>query len=237
MINYNKYQYIINNLPITILFIGLIWGKPIEIDKKVAKYSSEDDYFIYDDSPKSIIGVSDLISIVKDSSALPRVDFNKGVHLIIDKYSKQKKEFLITKKRYEQGAEIEDGSGRMVIEQNHLINNSETWYIWSTIFMILPAVPWLKEKQKYENPDRKMGDEYPTGVEERLKELGQMATIGIKPGILIGLIGFIGSKIKLSEKKYIIMHSSIQEPKLSDFPSTDEIASIILAYNSLQDDG
>ena len=44
----------------------------------------------------------------------------------------------------------------MVIEQNHLINNS--WYIWSTIFMILPAVPWLNEKQKYEDQDRKMGD-------------------------------------------------------------------------------
>ena len=220
-----------------LLFIGLIWGKPIEIDKKVVKYSSEDDYFICDDSLKSVIGVSDLISIVKDSSALPRVDLDKKVHLIIDKYYKQKKEYLITKKRYEQGTETEDGSGRMVIEQNRLINNSETWYIWSTIFMILPAVPWLNEKQKYEDPDRKMGDEYPTGVEERLKELGQMATIGIKPGILIGLIGFIGSKIKLSEKKYIIMHSSIQEPKLSDFLSTDEIASLILAYNSLWDDG
>ena len=45
-----------------------------------------------------------------------------------------------------------------------------------------------------------MGDEYPTGLEERLKELGRMATIGIKPGILIGLFGFIGSQIKLCEK-------------------------------------
>ena len=220
-----------------VLFIGVIWGKPIEIDKKVDKYSSENDYFSYDDSLMSEIGVSDLISVVKDNRELLSVDLEKKVHLIINKYTTQKKEYLITKKRYEQGTETEDGSGRMVIEQNHLINNSETWYIWSTIFMILPAVPWLKEKQKYEDLDRKMGDEYPTGVEERLKELGKMATIGIKPGILIGLIGFIGSKIKLSEKKYIIMHSSIQEPKLSDFLSTDEIASLILAYNSLQDDG
>ena len=85
----------------------------------------------------------------------------------------------------------------MLTEQNHLINNSETWYKWSTIFMILTAVPWLKEKQKYEAPDRKMGDERPPCVEERLKELEQMATIGIKPGILIGLIGFIGSKNKI----------------------------------------
>ena len=220
-----------------VLFIGVIWGEPIEIDKKVDKYSSENDYFSYDDSLMSVIGVSDLISLVKNDRELLSVDLDKKVHLIIDKYSKQKKEYLIIKKRYEQGTDTEDGSGRMVIEQNHLINNSETWYIWSTIFVILPAVPWLNEKQKYEDPDRKMGDEYPTGVEERLKELGQMATIGIKPGILIGLIGFIGSKIKLSEKKYIIKHSSIQEPKLSDFLSTDEIASLILAYNSLQDDG
>ena len=220
-----------------VLFIGLIWGKPIEINKKVDKYSFEYDYFICDDSLNSVIKVSDLISIVKDSSVLSRVGLDKKVHLIIDKYSKQKKEYLITKKRYEQGTDTEDGSGRIMIEQNHLINNSETWYMWSTIFMILPAVPWLNEKQKYEDPDRKMGDDYPTGVEERLKELGQMATIGIKPGILIGLIGFIGSKIKLSEKKYIIMHSSIQEPKLSDFLSTEEITSLILAYNSLQGDG
>ena len=220
-----------------LLFIGLIWGKPIDINKKVDKYSFEYDYFICDDSLNSVIRVSDLISLVTDSSALSRVDLDKKVYFIIDKYSKQKKEYLITKNKYEQGTDTEDGSGRMVIEQNHLINNSETWYMWSTIFMILPAVPWLNEKQKYEDPDRKMGDEYPTGVEERLKELGKMATIGIKPGILIGMIGFIGSKIKLSEKKYIIKHSSIQEPKLSDFLSTDEIASLILAYNSLQDDG
>ena len=86
-------------------------------------------------------------------------ELEKNVHLNIDKYSKQKKEYLITKKRYDQGTATEDGSGRMVIEDNHLINNSETWYIWSTVVMILPTVPWLKEKQKYEDPNRKMGDD------------------------------------------------------------------------------
>ena len=44
-----------------VLFIGVIWGKPIEIDKKVNKYSSENDYFSYDDSLMSVIGVSDLL--------------------------------------------------------------------------------------------------------------------------------------------------------------------------------
>ena len=81
-----------------VLFIGLIWGKPIEINKKVDKYSFEYDYFICDDSLNSVIKVSDLISIVKDSSVLSRVGLDKKVHLIIDKYSKQKKEYLITKK-------------------------------------------------------------------------------------------------------------------------------------------
>ena len=160
-------------------------------------------------------------------------ELEKNVHLNIDKYSKQKKEYLITKKRYDQGTATEDGSGRMVIEDNHLINNNETWYIWSTVVMILPALPWLKEKQKYEDPNRKMGDEYPNGVEERLKKLGKMATIGIKPGIIIGFIGLIGSQIKLGEKIYIIMHSSIQEPKLSDALSKEEIILLIKAYNSL----
>ena len=212
-------------------------GKIFETDKKIFKYSSIDDSFIYDDSLGSELRVSDLISILKDSIALSRVDSNKKIHSIIDKYSTRKKEYLITKKRYESGTETEDGSGRMVVEQNYLINNSEAWYIWSTIIMILPAVPWLKEKQKYEDPNRKMGDEYPTGVEERLKELGRMATIGIKPGIAVGLVGFIGSQIKLSEKKYIIIHSSIQEPKLSDILLKDEIALLILAFNTLLNDG
>ena len=175
--------------------------------------------------------------MLKDSIALPITDLDKKIHFIIDKYSRQKKEYLITKKRYEEGTLTEDGSGRMVVEQNYLINNSEPWYIWSTIIMILPAVPWLKEKQKYEDPNRKMGDPYPTGVEEKLKELGRFATIGIKPGIVIGLIGFIGSLIKLSEKKYIIVHSRIQEPKLSDILSKDEIASLILVFNTLLNDG
>ncbi|MFL3005676.1 MAG: hypothetical protein ACJZ1R_05865 [Candidatus Neomarinimicrobiota bacterium] len=125
----------------------------------------------------------------------------------------------------------------MVVEQNYLINNSEPCYIWSTIIMILPAVLWLKEKRKYEDPNRKMGDPYPTGVEERLKELGRFATIGIKPGIVIGLIGFIGSLIKLSEKKYIIVQSRTQEPKLYDILSKDQITSLILLFNTLLNDG
>ena len=54
---------------------------------------------------------------------------------------------------------------------------------------------------------------------------------------MIGLIGFIGSLIKLSEKKYIIVHSRIQEPKLSDILSKDEIASLILVFNTLLNDG
>ena len=74
-----------------VLFIGVIWGEPIEIDKKVDKYSSENDYFSYDDSLMSVIGVSDLISLVKNNRELLSVDLDKKVHLIIDKYSKQKK--------------------------------------------------------------------------------------------------------------------------------------------------
>ena len=47
-----------------------------------------------------------------------------------------------------------------------------------------------------------------------------MITLGIKPGILLGLIGFIGSKIKLGEKLYLIEHGSVQKPKLFEILST-----------------
>ena len=79
--------------------------------------------------------------MLKDSIALPRTDVEKKIHFIIDKSSRQKKEYLITKKRYEEETLTEDGTGRIVVEQNYLINNSEPWYLWSTIIMILPAVP------------------------------------------------------------------------------------------------
>jgi len=36
--------------------------------------------------------------MLKDSIALPRTDLDKKIHFIIDKYSRQKKEYLIKKK-------------------------------------------------------------------------------------------------------------------------------------------
>ena len=41
-----------------VLFIGVIWVKPIEIEKKIDKYSSENDFFSCDDSLMSVIRVS-----------------------------------------------------------------------------------------------------------------------------------------------------------------------------------
>ena len=217
-----------------LLFLGLALGQLIDRDKEITEYSTEDDLFIYDDSQESVIRVSELISILQDSSALLRDDLVKKVNLNIDKYTRKKKEYSVIKKRYDKGTETEDGLGRKVIEANYLINNSETWYMWATIIMILPAVPWLKERQKQSEIDREVRNKsYYSGDGANPEFYEGMATIGIKPGILIGIIGWIGAQIKLGEKEYFIEHNSLKEPKLSDALSKEEITLLILAFNSL----
>ena len=217
-----------------LLFIGLALGQIIDRDKEITKYSTEDDMFICDDSQESVIRVSELISILQDSSALLREDLVKKVNLNIDKYTRKKKEYSVIKKRYDRGTETEDGLGRKVIENNYLIDNAETWYMWGTIIMLLPAMPWLKESQKQSEIDREMRNKgYYSGEGANPEDYEKMATFGIKPGVIIGIVGWIGSQIKLGEKEYFIKHSSIQKPKLSDVLSEEEITLLILAYNSL----
>ena len=74
---------------------------------------------------------------------------------------------------------------------------------------------------------------YYSGEGANPEEWKPWATIGIKPGIIIGIIGFIGSQLILGETEYFIEHKSIQEPKLSDALSKKAIILLILAYNSL----
>ena len=219
-----------NKYFILLLCIGLTWAT----DKNIDRYSIEDDSFIYDDSQQSVIGVSDVIAILQDSNALLGDSLVEKVNSSLEKYTNEKKKYSVIKKRYDKGTETENGRGRKVIETNYLINNAETWYMWGTIIMILPAIPWLKESQKQSEIDREMRNKgYYSGEGANPEDYEKMATFGIKPGVIIGIVGWIGSQIKLGEKEYFIKHSSIQKPKLSDVLSEEEITLLILAYNSL----
>ena len=219
-----------NKYFILLLCIGLTWAT----DKNIDRYSIEDDSFIYDGSQQSVIGVSDVIAILQDSNALLGDSLVEKVNSSLEKYTNEKKKYSVIKKRYDKGTETENGRGRKVIETNYLINNAETWYMWGTIIMILPAIPWLKESQKQSEIDREMRNKgYYSGEGANPEDYEKMATFGIKPGVIIGIVGWIGSQIKLGEKEYFIKHSSIQKPKLSDVLSEEEITLLILAYNSL----
>ena len=217
-----------------LLFIGLACGQSIDIDNKIARYNPQDNSFIYNDSLQADLKVSEFISTLHDSSAMLRGDIIKKVLYNINKYNKKKNEYILLKKRYDSGIDTEDGLGRKVIESNSLINNSETWYMWATIVMILPAVPWLIERQKQQEIDNQMASKsYYSGEGANPEQWEELATIGIKPGIIIGIIGIIGSKIKTGQKEILIEHSRIKEPKLSDALSKEAITLLILAYNSL----
>ncbi len=217
-----------------LLFIGLALGQTIDIDNKIARYNSQNNSFIYNDSLQANLKVSEFISTLQESSATLKGDIFKKVIYIINKYNNKKNEYILLKKRYDSGIDTEDGLGRKVIESNSLINNSETWYMCATIIMILPAVPWLIERQKQQEIDNQIASEsYYSGEGANPEEWKPWATIGIKPGIIIGIIGFIGSQLILGETEYFIEHKSIQEPKLSDALSKEAITLLILAYNSL----
>ena len=217
-----------------LLFIGLAWGESIDIDNNIVRYNPRENSFINNDSLQADLKVSEFIATLQDSSAMLRGDIIKKVLYNINKYNKKKNEYFLLKKRYNTGIETEDGLGRKVIESNSLINNSETWYMWATIVMILPAVPWLIERQKQQEIDNQMASKsYYSGEGANPEEWKPWATIGIKPGIIIGIIGLIGSQLILGETEYFIEHKSIQEPKLSDALSKKAIILLILAYNSL----
>ena len=124
--------------------------------------------------------------------------------------------------------------GRKVIENNYLIDDKELWYMAAVIVITLPAVPWLIERQKQQEIDRQMDSKsYYSGEGANPEQWEKGATIGIKSGIIIGIIGFLGSKIKTGQKEILIEHSRIKEPKLSDALSKEAITLLILAYNSL----
>ena len=122
-----------------LLFIGLALGQTIDIDNKIARYNSQNNSFIYNDSLQANLKVSEFISTLLESSATLKGDIFKKVIYNINKYNNKKNEYILLKKRYDSGIDTEDGLGRKVIESNSLINNSETWYMWATIVMILPA--------------------------------------------------------------------------------------------------
>ena len=120
------------------------------------------------------------------------------------------------------------------IENNYLIDDKELWYMAAVIVITLPVVPWLRERQKQQEIDRQMDTKsYYSGEGANPEQWEELATIGIKPGIIIGIIGIIGSKIKTGQKEILIEHSRIKELKLSDALSKEAITLLILAYNSL----
>ena len=92
----------------------------------------------------------------------------------------------------------------------------------------LPAVPWLIERQKQQEIDRQMDSKsYYSGEGANPEQWEKGATIGIKSGIIIGIIGFLGSKIKAGQKEILIEHSRIKEPKLSDALSKEAITLLL----------
>ena len=158
----------------------------------------------------------------------------KSLMHIIKKYDDAiiKHNFLL--KKYNKGAESDNGLGKHGIENTFLINNSEVWYMWSLVIAILPAMPWLIEYQKQQKIEKEIREKsYYSGEGANPEYYKPMMTLGIKPGIFLGLVGFIGSKIKLGEKTYFIEHKSVQKPKLSAILSEDEINMVIKWYNEM----
>ena len=138
------------------------------------------------------------------------------------------KNYNILLGKYNKGIESIDGLGRIGSESNYLINKSEPWYMWALVIGILPAVPWLKEHQKQQEIDRELANKsYYSGEGANPEYYKPMATIGIKPGLIICFVGFLGSKIKLPDKKYFIKHKDIKKLKLFEILTSEEISLLL----------
>ena len=114
---------------------------------------------------------------------------------IIKKYDDAIDKYNILLKKYNRGVESDDGLGRYETENIFLINNSEIWYMWSLVIGILPAMPWLIEYQKQQKIDKEIREKsYYSGEGAKPEYYKPMMTLGIKPGILLGLIGLLVPK-------------------------------------------
>ena len=206
-----------------------------KFDEKKVKYDYENNFFVHVEDTSSNFSIENFFITLKDSSKKLNENQFKDVLSIIKKYDLKMKNYNILLEKYNKGIESIDGLGRRGSESNYLINNGELWYMWALIIGILPAVPWLKEQQKQQEIDRQMRSKsYYSGEGANPEYYKPMATLGIKPGIIISIIGFFGSKIKLGEKEYLIKHESVQEPRLSDILMIEEISLILKIYNNMK---
>ncbi len=218
---------------IIVLLVGVCFGQKEKIHIKIIRYDSNNNLFISNNELQPHIEVSKFFSVLSNNSSMLRGDMIKKVLLDIRKYNQNKDKYHLLKNKYESGTESEDSLGRYVLENKYLVNDKNLWYMASIIVFVLPALPWLRETQKQEEIDRQIDKYgYYSGGGANPEKWKDLANKGIIPGITIGIIGFIGSQIKIGEEQVLIKHTSIKEPILSDVFSKDEIKLLVLAYNS-----
>ena len=197
------------------------------------QYYKVNNIFSYPDESFSM-SVEDFFGVLKDSVEKVKGNKVKAIMGIIKKYDNAIKKNKTLINKYNRGIESDNGLGRQGTENTFLINNSEVWYMWSLVVGILPAMPWLIEYQKQQKIDKEIREKsYYSGEGANPDYYRPMIALGIKPGILLGLIGFIGSKIKLGEKPYFIEHGSVQKPKLFEILSENEINMVTNCYNEM----
>ena len=197
------------------------------------QYYKVNNIFSYPDESFSL-SVEDFFGVLKDSVEKVKGNKVKAIMGIIKKYDNAIKKNKTLINKYNRGIESDNGLGRQGTENTFLINNSEVWYMWSLVVGILPAMPWLIEYQKQQKIDKEIREKsYYSGEGANPDYYRPMIALGIKPGILLGLIGFIGSKIKLGEKPYFIEHGSVQKPKLFEILSENEINMVLNCYNEM----
>ena len=197
------------------------------------QYYKVNNIFSYPDESFSL-SVEDFFGVLKDSVEKVKGNKIKAIMGIIKKYDNAIKKNNTLINKYNRGVESDNGLGKQGIENTFLINNSEVWYMWSLVVGILTAMPWLIEYQKQQKIDKEIREKsYYSGEGANPDYYRPMITLGIKPGILLGLIGFIGSKIKLGEKPYFIEHGSVQKPKLFEILSEIEINRVLNCYNEV----
>ena len=203
------------------------------IDKKKVEYHYENNFFVHPGDTSFNLSIENFFKTFRDSSKILEENQFKDVLSTIEKYDLKMKYYNILLGKYNKGIESSDMLGRIGSESNYLINNSELWYMWGLVIGILPAVPWLKEHQKQQEIDRELANKsYYSGEGANPEYYKPMATIGIKPGLIICFVGFLGSKIKLPDKKYFIKHKDIKKLKLFEILTSEEISLLLKIYNS-----
>ena len=209
------------------------------LSNEIEKYDPTADSFLYiDQNQKNLpsdIFIMNLKEVITKEDPLYS-NIKRGIR----KYEDKKNSINDLKYKFDNGSKA--GGGKKIIEDIHLVNNPNNFYLVGGVLAALIVAPlitdiseifdWFSgEEEESDDPfyDADEEEESRNKRDENIKKLGRYTFL---PGVSIIAIGYFGSKIKIAQKEKIINNDDLVMPNLLEFFKKNEIDIAIKIYNN-----